>query len=104
MSPTAVVWFRRDLRLHDHPALVQAVAEFDRIVPLFVVDEHLLDGRWRSCNRTWHLARAVERLAEGLAQRGATLTVVRGDPRSAVIDLVRAVGAAAIVVTRDGGP
>lgn len=46
MSPTAVVWFRRDLRIHDHPALVQAVAEFDRIVPLFVVDEHLLDGRW----------------------------------------------------------
>ena len=48
MPSTAVVWFRRDLRLHDHPALHHAVESFDRVVPLYVVDDALLDGRWAS--------------------------------------------------------
>jgi hypothetical protein len=32
MPTTAIVWFRRDLRVHDHPALHTAVAEYDRVV------------------------------------------------------------------------
>ena len=44
LMPVSVVWFRRDLRLHDHPALAEAVASGDRIAPLFVVDERLLGG------------------------------------------------------------
>ena len=33
-----VMWFRRDLRLSDHPALVAAAASGLPVVPLFVVD------------------------------------------------------------------
>ena len=33
----AIVWFRRDLRLHDHPALTAAIAEADEVIPLFAV-------------------------------------------------------------------
>ena len=32
-----VVWFRRDLRLRDNPALTAALADGD-VLPLFVVD------------------------------------------------------------------
>ena len=39
---TALTWFRRDLRLSDHPALSAALSEFDRVVPLFVWDPALL--------------------------------------------------------------
>ncbi len=38
-EPTSVVWFRRDLRLHDHPALASALADGDRVAPLFVLAE-----------------------------------------------------------------
>ncbi|HEY5108178.1 MAG TPA: deoxyribodipyrimidine photo-lyase, partial [Acidimicrobiales bacterium] len=45
-SAGAVVWFRRDLRLADHPALLAAVAEARDVgrpvVPLFVVEDGLL--------------------------------------------------------------
>ncbi|HEX6786109.1 MAG TPA: deoxyribodipyrimidine photo-lyase, partial [Acidimicrobiales bacterium] len=37
MSRPAVVWFRRDLRLADHPALAAAAAD-GPVVPLFVLD------------------------------------------------------------------
>ena len=37
-SIPAIHWFRRDLRIHDHPALVDAITNADRVVPLFVLD------------------------------------------------------------------
>ncbi len=39
---TAVVWFRRDLRLHDLPVLTAALERAERVVPLFVFDDALL--------------------------------------------------------------
>ena len=51
MPDTAVVWFRRDLRVHDHPALAAACREHERVVPLFVLDPALLGGRFRSRGR-----------------------------------------------------
>ena len=35
-SNVGVVWFRRDLRLADNPALVEAIEAHDQVVPLFV--------------------------------------------------------------------
>ena len=48
MSSTALVWFRRDLRVHDHPPLRAALDAFERVVPVFVLDDRLLDGRHAS--------------------------------------------------------
>ena len=39
---TTVVLFTRDLRVHDHPALAEAAAISERVVPLFVLDDSLL--------------------------------------------------------------
>jgi len=68
---TTVVWFRRDLRLHDHPALAQAVSDGDRIAPLFIFDDKLLTGLARSANRLWFMRESVAALAGDLALRGA---------------------------------
>lgn len=40
---TSVMWFRRDLRLADNPALVDAIGAADDVVPLFVFDPRLWD-------------------------------------------------------------
>ena len=48
---TALLWFRRDLRVADHVALHAAV-EHDRVVPVFCLDDRLLDGRHASGPRT----------------------------------------------------
>jgi hypothetical protein len=37
-----------DLRVHDHPGLAAAHEDGDRVASLFVVDDRLLAGRWRS--------------------------------------------------------
>jgi deoxyribodipyrimidine photo-lyase len=104
MPRTAVVWFRRDLRLHDHPALDHAVREFDRVVPLYVLDDGVLDGRWSSPNRRWFLARALASLSADIAARGGRLAVIRGDPRTTVVAFAHEIGTNAISASRDFGP
>ena len=101
---TAIVWFRRDLRVHDHPALAHALERFDRVLPVFVVDPGILDGRWASANRRWFLAGALRSLREELGARGTPLVAIRGDPVDVVPRLAAEVGAGAVIATRDLGP
>ena len=71
---TAIVWFRRDLRVHDHPALTAAHREADRVVPLFVLDPRLLDaGRFPSRNRAWFMLESLRELRGALRDRGGEL-------------------------------
>lgn len=66
---TSVVWFRRDLRLADNPALEAAVRAGGPIVPVFVLDEgegvRPLGGASR-----WWLDKSLRALAGSLAGRG----------------------------------
>ena len=52
---TAMVWFRRDLRLRDNPPLRAALERHDRVVPVFCFDERLYAGRHASGPRTQFL-------------------------------------------------
>ncbi len=81
---TAVCWLRRDLRLHDNPALRAACAEADAVVPLFVLDPRLLRGPRMSRARLAFLADALADLDARLRERGGRLVVRHGDPAEVV--------------------
>jgi deoxyribodipyrimidine photo-lyase len=101
---TALVWFRRDLRVHDHPALTGAVRGYDRVVPVFVLDDALLSGRAASAARAEFLAACLRSLDEELRLRGAGLVVRAGRPESELIRLARDIGAEAVFWTSDVSP
>ena len=83
---TAVVWFRRDLRVHDHPPLVAALREHDEVVPLFVLDPRLIGGRFRVGQP--HAVPA--RLPAGARRRAARPRRAAGGPRTGTFeDVVR---------------
>jgi len=103
-TTTAIAWFRRDLRVHDHPALLAACADREAVVPLYVLDPALIGGRFASPNRTWFLLGSLVALREALQQRGSDLVVRLGDPRSVVPAIARTSGAAAVYVSRDHAP
>ncbi len=104
MPSTAIVWFRRDLRVHDHPALAAAVEAADRVVPVFVLDDALLGGRWPAPNRLWFMRESVVALSRELAARGAALGVLRGRPADVLPALARETGAGDLYLTRDATP
>jgi deoxyribodipyrimidine photo-lyase len=101
---TAIVWFRRDLRVHDHPALQAALARADRVVPLFVLDENLLSGRWPSPNRVAFMLDSLRVLDEQFRERGSSLVVRRGKPADVVAEIAAETGASDVHVSREYGP
>jgi deoxyribodipyrimidine photo-lyase len=104
VSGTALVWFRRDLRVHDHPALTAAHRECDRVVPVFVLDPRLLGGRFPSPNRAWFLHGCLAELRDALRQRGADLVIREGRPEKALPELARECGAETVYFAADVSP
>jgi deoxyribodipyrimidine photo-lyase len=72
-QPTIIVWFRRDLRLSDHPALAQAVAEQAQIIPLFIFDPYLLQHPETGVGRVQFLLGCLDSLQKNLEYLGSTL-------------------------------
>lgn len=96
----AVMWFRRDLRLADNPALLDAVAGGGgRVVALFVLDPAVFGPAGAA--RRDHLLGSLHRLSAALGHR---LVVRRGDPVEVVPAVAREAGAAGVHVAADFGP
>ncbi|HEY4247700.1 MAG TPA: deoxyribodipyrimidine photo-lyase [Lacunisphaera sp.] len=95
MSGT-IVWFRRDLRLHDNPALSAAVARGGFVVPLFILDDES-EGHWRAgAASRWWLHHSLARLDESLRARGSQLVVAAGESAAVLRALIRKTGATAV--------
>src|SRR4051812_43008553 len=69
----AIVWFRRDLRVHDHPALVAARSGHERVIPLFVLDDRLIGGRYASPARARFMLGCLQALDAQLRALGSGL-------------------------------
>ncbi len=95
--PVSVMWFRRDLRLTDNPALAAAAAD-GQVVPLFVVDPKL----WKPAGapRRCYLAASLA----DLSRRMGGLVVRTGDPAEVVPAVAREAGAEQVFVSGDFGP
>jgi deoxyribodipyrimidine photo-lyase len=95
---TAIMWFRRDLRLTDHPALA-AAADAGPVVALFVLDPALLD--LAGAVRTAFLLRCLRDLDESM---GGRLVVRTGDPVDVVPAVAAETGAEEVFISADFGP
>ncbi|TCM41714.1 deoxyribodipyrimidine photo-lyase [Kribbella sp. VKM Ac-2568] len=99
MAP-AVMWFRRDLRLADNPALLDAVAAGGgEVAGLFVLDPALWDKA--GAPRREHLISSVKALSDSM---GGKLVVRRGDPAEVVAELAAEVGAVSVHAAADYAP
>ncbi|MET7994801.1 deoxyribodipyrimidine photo-lyase [Amycolatopsis sp. NPDC005232] len=96
---TSVLWFRRDLRLGDHAALLAAAEAAEPVLALYVLDEKLLKPS--GAPRRAFLLGCLESLDAALDGR---LMVVHGDPVREVVRVARSVGASAVHVSADAGP
>jgi deoxyribodipyrimidine photo-lyase len=104
MATTALVWFRRDLRVHDHPPLHEALAAHERVVPVFVLDDRLLGGRFPSPSRAHFMLESLRELRAALRERGGELIVRTGAPERELPSLARQTGATAAYFASDVSP
>ncbi len=100
MSDTAIVWFRRDLRLADHPALDRARGAHAAVVPVFVWDPEA-EGDWApGAASRWWLHHSLIELDKALRKRGSQLVIARGDTASELLRIRNACGASAVYWNR----
>jgi len=101
-----LVWFRgKDLRLADHPPLLDAIRTGE-VVPLFVVDPFFFaPERARELpNRMQFLVDSLAELAESIAARGSQLLCVAGKSAEVVPEIARALAAERVVAFRWSEP
>lgn len=95
---TAVLWFRRDLRLADHPALLAAAEADGEVLACYVLDPGLAGAGAR---RLRYLYDALTELRTALDDR---LLILAEDPRTAIPRIVDAVGASSVHVSEEFTP
>jgi len=102
---TALIWFRRDLRVNDNAALYAALKVARRVHAVFVFDTDILaalpDRADRRVEFIWH---SVAALKAELEAHGGTLHVLHGSARSLIPQFAAAIGAEAVFAGRDYEP
>lgn len=98
-SVPVILWFRRDLRLHDNPALEHAFAAGRPVICLYILDPAQA-GRAPGAASEWWLDKSLRALSAALAERGARLVLRRGDSESELRRLIDETGADAIFMNR----
>jgi len=92
-AQTAIVWFRRDLRLADNPSLSHALEHAQRVVPVFIYspdEEH----PWApGAASRWWLHHSLIALDASLRKIGSRLVVQKGTPLTVLRHCIRETGA-----------
>lgn len=100
-----ILWLRRDLRLHDHAALGCALAQPEKVQPVFIFDTEILAQFPRQDDlRLTFIAATLVQLHHALQQRGGGLLVVYGKAREVMPKLAQVLAAVSICAAEDYEP
>jgi deoxyribodipyrimidine photo-lyase len=101
----ALVWFRRDLRDHDHAALSAALAGASQVFCAFVFDTEILDALPARNDRRVHFIReSLVELDAALRAQGGGLIVRHGRASEEIPALAGQLGVSAVYTNRDYEP
>ena len=94
--PTTLVWFRNDLRLSDHAALVHA-AKRGTVIPVFIWAPEE-EGEWAPGGaHRWWLRESLHALDASLQDHGSRLILRSGPSLDALLDIASSTGADQVV-------
>ncbi len=96
MKNTTIVWFHKDLRLEDNPALAHA-AQNSKVIPVFIFDE---ETRQPGAASRWWLHKSLQALQASLQKKGGELYIFHGKPSDILPDLAQKTGAQGVFWNR----
>jgi deoxyribodipyrimidine photo-lyase len=73
MTTPVILWFRRDLRLSDQPALAAALASGAPIIPVYILDDDTPKHRKMGAASRWWLHHSLKALDGDLRALGSRL-------------------------------
>ena len=101
----ALFIFRRDLRLVDNTALLRALSEAERVLPIFIFDPRQIeDHKFRSKNALQFMAAALQELSADIAAAEGQLYFFSGKPDEVTGKLIESEKLQAVFVNADYTP
>ena len=99
MTTRSLFWFRRDLRLLDNPALLDALGAADETLLLFIMDDEIAAraGEYRRA----YLADSLAKLNSSV---GGKLAVVSGRPAQVLKEVAQRYGVTSLHAARQYAP
>ena len=93
-----ILWYRNDLRIHDHEALAKAAEKTPHVVPVYIFDPRIFredDLGFLKTGNLQHqfLNESVENLRENLQKIGSNLIIKTGFPEDILPALAQEIGA-----------
>jgi deoxyribodipyrimidine photo-lyase len=104
MTPPIILWFRRDLRLSDQPALAAALASGAPIIPLYILDDDTPKHRKMGAASRWWLHHSLTALDQDLQKLGSRLILRAGKSDEILCALAAETNASAIHCIRHHEP
>ena len=83
-AKTSIIWFRRDLRINDHPALLAAIESSEQIIPLFILDKQQI--KEAGSKLLAYMGQSLRLLDESL---GNKLHIIEGDQVEVLSTLIK---------------
>ena len=78
------MWFRRDLRINDHPALLAAIESSEQVIPLFILDKAQIAEAGEKLLA--YMGQSLRKLDESLGNR---LHIIEGDQVEVLSALIK---------------
>ena len=105
MMPSALVWFRRDLRDFDHAALYHALKSSQKVYCVFIFDTEILDKLSNKADRRVEFIwESVRELKTALQKNGGDLIVKHGKARDLIPQIALELNIGAVFANRDYEP
>ena len=92
----SIVWFRRDLRISDHPALNAAIEGSDEVIPLFILDKQQIEEAGEKLLA--YMSNSLRALDESLGNR---LHIIEGEQVAVLKELMDLYGATEVHISAE---
>ncbi len=105
-SAKILIWFRNDLRLHDHEPLHKAFSKTEEIIPVYCFDPRQFQRTELGFPKTDYfrarfLIESVKDLRKNLQKLGGDLVVRIGQPEEVIPDLAKHLGVTAVYASKE---
>ena len=100
---TTILWFKRDLRVADHPALALAAELGSAVVPVYIAEPEMWAQPDASARQWRFVAQSLEALGVELAAIGAPLQIHFGEAAQVLATLTQDYGATHLVSHEETG-
>ena len=106
MIKTALVWFKTDLRIEDNETLVKAIAQSEKVIPVYCFDESHFETTEYGFKKTGSfraqfLLESLQDLEGKLRELGSGLRIVQGKPEVEIPKLVQEYKAQKVFAKRE---